>query len=372
MNDGLAPLAENDLTRQVLVALRRQPVHRPAGRRGAQRGHGVLRGHHRAHPLARAPGAAAPRRRGPRRARRQHRHVRHRARREPALDRRRQAGGGGPHRLQGARRRARLPVHRAVHDAWWRRPPPMPARQIANAHTFFNVGDQRAVPAVHAAGRPGRSTRWCPTTSAAENPYRTRYLDDRYLDQPSLAHRAGHARGAAHGRRRPGHAARRDGGAPRPTTRSCSRTSSGATTSSTTSSARSSSSWRGSGRETMSPDLAQKEIALISFIGNLENIGDIIDKNLMELGAQEALPGPPLLGGGRDRAHRVPRPRLEEPRAGHRGVRRQRPRASRRRCSTSGRDRPPARARAARVAPRPAARAGWPSRSRRRRSTSTC
>ena len=37
------------------------------------------------------------------------------------------------------------------------------------------------------------------------------------------------------------------------------------------------------GRETMSPDLAQKEIALISFIGNLENIGDIIDKNLMEL-----------------------------------------------------------------------------------------
>jgi phosphate:Na+ symporter len=37
------------------------------------------------------------------------------------------------------------------------------------------------------------------------------------------------------------------------------------------------------GRETMSPDLAQKEIALITFIGNLENIGDIIDKNLMEL-----------------------------------------------------------------------------------------
>ena len=37
------------------------------------------------------------------------------------------------------------------------------------------------------------------------------------------------------------------------------------------------------GRGTMSPDLAQKEIGLISFIGNLENIGDIIDKNLMEL-----------------------------------------------------------------------------------------
>jgi phosphate:Na+ symporter len=35
--------------------------------------------------------------------------------------------------------------------------------------------------------------------------------------------------------------------------------------------------------ETMAPDLARKEIALISLIGNLENIGDIIDKNLMEL-----------------------------------------------------------------------------------------
>jgi phosphate:Na+ symporter len=33
----------------------------------------------------------------------------------------------------------------------------------------------------------------------------------------------------------------------------------------------------------MSSNLAQKEVGLISFIGNLENIGDIIDKNLMEL-----------------------------------------------------------------------------------------
>src|SRR5260370_2320324 len=37
------------------------------------------------------------------------------------------------------------------------------------------------------------------------------------------------------------------------------------------------------GQETMSPDLLRKEIGLISFIGNLENIGDIVDKNLMEL-----------------------------------------------------------------------------------------
>ena len=35
------------------------------------------------------------------------------------------------------------------------------------------------------------------------------------------------------------------------------------------------------GQETMSPDLSRKEIGLISVIGNLENIGDIIDKNLM-------------------------------------------------------------------------------------------
>jgi len=41
----------------------------------------------------------------------------------------------------------------------------------------------------------------------------------------------------------------------------------------------------------MSPDMAQKEIALISFIGNLENIGDIIDKNLMELARKKLYQG---------------------------------------------------------------------------------
>ena len=45
------------------------------------------------------------------------------------------------------------------------------------------------------------------------------------------------------------------------------------------------------GRETMSPGMAQKEIALISFIGNLENIGDIIDKNLMELARKKLYQG---------------------------------------------------------------------------------
>ena len=53
------------------------------------------------------------------------------------------------------------------------------------------------------------------------------------------------------------------------------------------------------GRETMGADLAQKEIALISFIGNLENIGDIIDKNLMELARKKLYQGRQLLRGGR-------------------------------------------------------------------------
>src|SRR2546425_10953929 len=41
----------------------------------------------------------------------------------------------------------------------------------------------------------------------------------------------------------------------------------------------------------MSPDLSRKEIGLISVIGNLENIGDIIDKNLMELARKKLYQG---------------------------------------------------------------------------------
>jgi len=61
-----------------------------------------------------------------------------------------------------------------------------PARQIANAHTFFNVGMSllflpftpwaaRAIEAAVPADEPGH------------NPFKTRYLDERSLDQPSLA-----------------------------------------------------------------------------------------------------------------------------------------------------------------------------------------
>src|SRR5207245_11505366 len=45
------------------------------------------------------------------------------------------------------------------------------------------------------------------------------------------------------------------------------------------------------GQETMSPDLTRKEIGLISVIGNLGNIGDIIDKNLMELARKKLYQG---------------------------------------------------------------------------------
>ena len=45
------------------------------------------------------------------------------------------------------------------------------------------------------------------------------------------------------------------------------------------------------GREAMGPELSRKEIGLISFIGNLENIGDIIDKNLMELARKKYYQG---------------------------------------------------------------------------------
>ncbi len=163
------------------------------------------------------------------------------------------------------------------------------ARQIANAHTLFNV----AISALFLPFAP-----WAARAIGAmvleeergENPYRTRYLDDRYLDQPALA--IGQATREA---LRMGDVAqamlrdamvvlrsdnqelledveRRDDQLDyleREIKLFLSRL----------------------GRETMSPDLAQKEIALITFIGNLENIGDIIDKNLMELARKKLYQG---------------------------------------------------------------------------------
>ncbi|HJR49474.1 MAG TPA: Na/Pi cotransporter family protein, partial [Gemmatimonadales bacterium] len=163
------------------------------------------------------------------------------------------------------------------------------ARQIANAHTFFNV----AISALFLPFAPWAARvigALVPEEERSDNPYRTRYLDDRYLDQPALA--IGQATREA---LRMGDVAqnmlrdamvvlrsdnqelledveRRDDQLDyleREIKLFLSRL----------------------GRETMSPDMAQKEISLISFIGNLENIGDIIDKNLMELARKKLYQG---------------------------------------------------------------------------------
>ena len=163
------------------------------------------------------------------------------------------------------------------------------ARQIANAHTFFNV----AISALFLPFAPWAArviTALVPEEERGDNPYRTRYLDDRYLDQPALA--VGQATREA---LRMGDVAqnmlrdamvvlrtdnqelledveRRDDQLDyldREIKLFIARL----------------------GRETMSADMAQKEIALISFIGNLENIGDIIDKNLMELARKKLYQG---------------------------------------------------------------------------------
>jgi phosphate:Na+ symporter len=164
-----------------------------------------------------------------------------------------------------------------------------PARQIANVHTLFNVAISALfLPFAPLAARAIIAL--VPEEERADNPYKTRYLDDRYLDQPALA--IGQATREA---LRMGDVAqvmlrdamtvlrtdnqelledveRRDDQLDyleREIKIFLSRL----------------------GRETMSSDLAQKEISLISFIGNLENIGDIIDKNLMELARKKLYHG---------------------------------------------------------------------------------
>jgi len=164
-----------------------------------------------------------------------------------------------------------------------------PARQIANAHTLFNLGISlvflpftplaaRAIEALVPAGQPG------------DNPFRARYLDERSLDQPSLAlgqatrealRMADVAQGmlrdvpvvfATDNRELLEDVERRDDQVDfleREIKLFLARL----------------------GRETMGPDLSRKEIELISVIGNLENIGDIIDKNLMELARKKLYQG---------------------------------------------------------------------------------
>ncbi len=129
-----------------------------------------------------------------------------------------------------------------------------------------------------------------PERERGDNPFKTRYLDDRYLDQPALALgqatrealrmgdvAQGMLRDAMTVLRSPDQelreeVERRDDQLDyleREIKLFLSRL----------------------GRETMSADLARREIGLISFIGNLENIGDIIDKNLMELARKKLYQG---------------------------------------------------------------------------------
>ncbi len=163
------------------------------------------------------------------------------------------------------------------------------ARQIANVHTLFNV----AISAIFLPFAPWAAraiTALVPEQERGDNPFKTRYLDDRFLDQPALAigqalREAMRMGDVAQGMLRDGMAVlrtdnqelledveRRDDQLDyleREIKLFLSRL----------------------GRETMSSDLAQKEIGLISFIGNLENIGDIIDKNLMELARKKLYQG---------------------------------------------------------------------------------
>lgn len=159
------------------------------------------------------------------------------------------------------------------------------ARQIANAHTLFNVGISAFfLPFQRLAA--AAITRLVPERPEAEARFRTRYLDDRFLEQPGLAIGQatrealrmadivqGMLRDAATVFRTDNpelqeEVERRDDQVDhleREIKLYLTRLS----------------------QPAMSQDLSRKEIGLLGFIGNLENIGDIIDKNLMELASKK-------------------------------------------------------------------------------------
>ncbi|MBI4247234.1 MAG: Na/Pi cotransporter family protein [Candidatus Rokubacteria bacterium] len=164
-----------------------------------------------------------------------------------------------------------------------------PARQVANAHTLFNLGMSLAfLPFAPMAARAIEAL--VPDDQTADNPFKVRYLDERALHQPSLAlgqatREALRMADVVQGMLRDvvpvfqrddqellEDVERRDDQVDfleREIKLFLTRL----------------------GREAMGPDLSRKEIGLISVIGNLENIGDIIDKNLMELGRKKSYQG---------------------------------------------------------------------------------
>jgi phosphate:Na+ symporter len=158
-----------------------------------------------------------------------------------------------------------------------------PARQIANAHTLFNFGISLLfLPFTPLAARAIETL--VPDDQQGDSPFRTRYVDERSLDQPSLAlgqatREALRMADVVQGMLRDvpvvfasSHhelledVERRDDQVDFLEIKLF---------------------LARLGRDAMGPDLNRKEIGLISVIGNLENIGDIIDKNLMELGRKK-------------------------------------------------------------------------------------
>jgi phosphate:Na+ symporter len=164
-----------------------------------------------------------------------------------------------------------------------------PARQVANAHTFFNLGISLVfLPFTPAAGRIIETL--VPDDQREDTPFRTRYLDERARDQPSLA------LGQAH----------REALRMADVTQGMLRDALSAFQSDNLGVIENVEKRDDQldflereiklflarlGREAMGSDLSRKEIGMISFIGNLENIGDIIDKNLMELARKKYYQG---------------------------------------------------------------------------------
>jgi phosphate:Na+ symporter len=164
-----------------------------------------------------------------------------------------------------------------------------PARQVANAHTFFNLGISLLfLPFTPLAARVIETL--VPQAPTEETPFRAKYLDERAQDQPSLALGQAHREAlrtadVVQGMLRDALAAfrvdnlaliedieKRDDQVDfleREIKLFLARL----------------------GREAMGTELSRKEIGMVSFIGNLENIGDIIDKNLMELARKKYYQG---------------------------------------------------------------------------------
>jgi len=164
-----------------------------------------------------------------------------------------------------------------------------PARQIANAHTFFNVGISLLfLPFQGYAAR--LLVQLVPDRPEEEQRFRTRYLDERFADQPGLA--IGQATREALRMADIVQGMVRDAGTVFRTGRQelleeverrddqvdylereiklyLTRLD----------------------KQTMTEDLSRREIALLGFIGNMENIGDIIDKNLMDLARKKLYQG---------------------------------------------------------------------------------